>query len=454
MSRHLGQETVRILVSQGVTNKSSAPHARSFTVHKQLLALFSGHFRTLFGDFIDRKILHEVVNEIVVSEGTSQLECGEELPTGYILSSAALAEEFRKAAADETGHGDVEAAHAEEVYELLDEQARIFNIFVHWLYTQQLLPFKAKDSFENTLAEIYALAERLDVPLLRQQCYEKIRQRYQDKKHLPIAAAMQVVVEQTPETSMLRKYFVGLFAHAVLNKFEKEAVNEVLDSYPDFAREVSAEILERLRDDVSMDPREDLYYAIDDSDSDYATSWEEDSELERDGEYDSAGYMSLSEAEENDSLADAEDLSQIPPLPADEKAVQHLLTKDKSVEPGDSAQDSKESSPSESRSATEGESEPEDEDEDPENVKSHDKSTLQAATESNIRSRTASVTREALQELTHLAMNSKPKAAIAPVASHGGTKRKHETSPFDNLCADGGADSVRHKTQVVDLTGT
>jgi hypothetical protein len=441
-----------------VTNKSYyGPHAGSFTVHKQLLARFSGHFRTLFGDFIDRKILYEVVNEIVTSEGTSRLECSEEPPAGYILSSAVLAEELRKAATDETGHGDVKATLAEEVYELLDEQACIFNIFVHWLYTHQLLPFKAKDFFENTLAEIYVLTERLDVPLLRQQCYEKIRQRYQDKKHLPTATAAHVVVEQTSQTSMLRKYFVGLFAHAVINKFEKEAVNEVLDSYPDFAREVSADVLSRLRDDVNMDPREDLYYATDDSDSDYATSGEEDSELEPDWEHDSTGYMSLSEAEDNDSLTDDEDLSQMSLLPADEKEAQQFLTREKSVEPGDNAQDSEESSPSESRSTAEEESEPKDEDEDPENVESHDNSMLQAATDNvelDVRSRIATVTREAFQELPHLAINSKPKAATARVASDGGSKRKREISPFDNPYADGAANSVRRKTQVVDLTRT
>jgi hypothetical protein len=120
------------------------------------------------------------------------------------------------------------------------------------------------------------------------------------------------------------------------------------------------------------------------------------------------------------------------------------------VEPGDNGQDNKESSPSESKSTAEEELEPKDEDEDPKNAESHDNSTLQAATdnvEPDIRRRIATVTREALQELPHLAINSKPKAT-AHVASNGGTKRKRETSPFDNPCADGAADSVRRKTQV------
>jgi hypothetical protein len=200
----LGLSVFRFLVSEDVTHKSFGPRAGSFTVDKQLPARFSGHFRTLFGDFIDRKILYEVANEIVASEGTSLLECSEEPPAGYILPSAVLAEEIRKAAADEIGHGDVKATCTEEVYELLDEQACTFKIFVHWLYTQQLLPFKVKDVFENTLAEIYVLVERLDVLLLRQQCHEKILRSHQDKKYLPTATAAQVVVEQTSGTSMLR----------------------------------------------------------------------------------------------------------------------------------------------------------------------------------------------------------------------------------------------------------
>jgi hypothetical protein len=394
----MGQETVRILVSEDVTNISHGPRTGSFTVHKQLLARFSGHFRTLFGDFIDRKIIYEVVNEIVASEGTSLLKCSEEPPAGYTHPFAVLAEELRATAADETGHGDVKATCAEEVYELLDEQACIFNIFVHWLYTQQLPPSKAKDFFGDTLAKIYGLAERLDVPLLRQQCYEEIRQSYQD--NLPTATAVQVVVQQTCETSILHKYFVGLFAHAVIDKFERETVNEVLDSYPDFAHEVSDHVFSRLLGDDNIDPREDLCYATDDSDSDYATSWEEDSELESDLDYDSAGYMSLSEAEDNDLLVD-------------------------------------------------------DEDEDPENIESHDNSTPQAATdtaEPNVRSKSATVTPEVLQVLPDLAINPEPKAATARIASDGGSKRKRETSPFDNPYADGAADSVRRKTQVIDLT--
>jgi hypothetical protein len=336
----------------------------------------------------------------VASEGTSLLKCSEEPPAGYILSSTVLAEELRAAAADETGHGDVKATRTEEVYELLDEQACMFNIFVHWLYTQQLPPFKARDFFGDTLVKIYGFAERLDVPLLRQQCYEEIYKRYQGED-IPTTTTVQVVVEQTSETSTLRKYVVGLFAHAVINKLKKEAVNEVLDSCPDFTREVSADVLLRLRDNVDMDPRDDSDYATDDSDSDYATSWEEDFESDPDQEYDSAGYMSFSEAEDNDSLTDSED-------------------------------------------------------EDPENVESHDNSTLQAATDNvgpDVCSKSATVTPEASQALPHLAINPEPKAATARIASDGGSKRKRETSPVDNPCADGAADPVRRKTQVIDLTG-
>jgi len=396
----MGQETVRILVSEDLTNISYGPRTGSFTVHKQLLARFSGHFRTLFGDFIDRKIIYEVVNEIVESEGTSLLKCSEEPPAGYTHPLAVLAEELQATTADETGHGDAEATCAEEVYELLNEQACIFNIFVHWLYTQQLPPSKAKDFFGDTLAKIYGLAERLDVPLLRQQCYENIYERYPTEKYFPTTTTVQVVVEHTSATSMLRKYVVGLFAHALIDKSEKEAVNEVLDSCPDFAREVSADVLSRLRNDIDTDPRHDLDYETDDSDSDYAASWEEDSELESDLDYDSAGYMSLSEAEDNDSLVD-------------------------------------------------------DKDEDPENIESHDNSTLQAATdtaEPNVRSKSATVTPEVLQVLPDLAINPEPKAATTRIASDGGSKRKRETSPFDNPYADGAADSVRRKTQVIDLT--
>ena len=346
----------------------------------------------------------------MASEGTSLLEYSEETPAGYIPSFAVVAEEFRAAAADETGHGDVKATRTEEVYELLDEQACIFDSFVHWLYTQQLPPFEAKD-FGNALAKIYGIAERLDVPLLRQQCYEKIYEHYQYEEHLPTATAAQAVVEHTSETSMLRKYFVGLFAHAVINKFEKETVNEVLDSCPDFAHDVSANVLSRLRDDVDTDPKDDLYYVTDDSDSDYATSSEEDSELASDWEYDSGGYMSFSEAEDNGSLTDDE-------------------------EPRSTAEEW--------------------EAKDPEIVESHDNSTLQAATdnvEPDVGSKSATVTPEAFQALPHLAINPEPRVATARIAGDGGSKRKRETSPSDNPCTDGATNSLRRKAQVIDLTG-
>jgi hypothetical protein len=90
---------------------------------------------------------------------------------------------------------------------------------------------------------------------------------------------------------------------------------------------------------------------------------------------------------------------------------------------------------------------------DPEIVESHDNSTATDNVEPDVRSKSATVTPEALQALPDLAINPEPRAATARIAGDGGSKRKRETSPSDNTCTDGASNSVRRKTQVIDLTG-
>ena len=308
--RHLGQQTVKIVVN--ADDDKNWPRSGYFTVHKLLLARYSRDFNARFHNLMDREIL----SEIVVDLEKHQIFPGgfdrSDAPAEYMPSFATVLSQCPQDAAPGTGQ-DPSGAQSEEVIELLGEPSRIFSVFIHWLYTQEL-PSKTRgfsvDSTAN-LAAVYALAERLQVPLLRRQCYRKIYELYRTYNSVPEPAEARIVMDNNLETSLLRKFYVSKAAHAVIKnlKEQKEAISDVLDDHPDFAREVSDEIMSRLRaDEKSINPINDSAYESDDSDSDFESSedgYEEEGDKDEEdvrSEPDSVDWMSLSEDEDRDSL--------------------------------------------------------------------------------------------------------------------------------------------------------
>ena len=113
--------------------------------------------------------------------------------------------------------------------------------------------------------------------ILRHICNRKILNLHRSNKVLPMETDVRVIVEEISSTSMLHKYYVSLFAHAVIERNEKEAVDQVLNARTAFAHEVSDEVMSRLRsEEVGVNPNDDSAYETDDSESDYEASDSED----------------------------------------------------------------------------------------------------------------------------------------------------------------------------------
>lgn len=307
----LGRQTVEIVVN--ADDDTNWPRSGHFTVHKLLLAQYSRHFNDKFHNLIDREILSEIVMDLerhqIFLDGFDRSDA----PVEYMPSFATVLSQCPQDAAPGIGQ-DSSDAQSEEVIKLPGERSRIFSVFIHWLYTREL-PSKVRgfsvDSTVN-LAALYALAERLQVPLLRRQCYRKIYELYQAYNSVPEPAEALIVMDSSLEASLLRKFYISKAAHAVIKntKEKKEAVSDVLNAHPDFAREVSDEIMSRLRaNDKSTNPIMDSTYETDDSDSDFDSSEDgyegEDDNEEEDlrSEPDSVDWISLSGEEDHDSLA-------------------------------------------------------------------------------------------------------------------------------------------------------
>jgi hypothetical protein len=272
--RHLGQQTVKIVVN--ADDDKSWPRSGYFTVHKLLLARYSRNFNARFYNLMDREILSEIVIDLEKHQNFPGGFDRSDAPAEYMPSFATVLSQCPQDATPGTGQ-DSSGAQSEEVIELLGESSRIFSVFIHWLYTQEL-PSKTRGfSVDSTasLAAVYALAERLQVPLLRRQCYRKIYELYQTYNSVPKPAEARIVMDNNLKTSLLRKFYVGKAAHAVIKnlKEQDEGICDVLVAHRDFAREVSDEIMSRFRaDEKSIDPIKDSAYEVDDSDSDFESS--------------------------------------------------------------------------------------------------------------------------------------------------------------------------------------
>jgi len=332
---HLGRQTVQIVVN--ADDDKNWPRSGDFTVHKLLLARYSRDFNAKFHNLMDREILSEIVMDLETHKIFPSGFDRSDVPVEYMPSFAKVLSQCPQDAAPETGQ-DSSHAQSEEVIELPGERSRIFSVFIHWLYTREL-PSRARGFSVNStanLAAVYALAERLQVPLLRRQCYHKIYELYQTNNSVPEPAEARIVMDNSLEASLLRKFYVSKTAHAVIKnlKQQKEAIGDVLVAHPDFAREVSDEVMSRLRaDKKSINPITDSAYEIDDSDSDFESSedgYENVDEEDLRSEPDSVDWMSPSEDEDHDSLVaeiEGTDNSHVQP-PADEHASEHSKTEE------------------------------------------------------------------------------------------------------------------------------
>ena len=232
----------------------------------------------------------------------------EDAPAGYVPSWIAFVENYRKLARELSPEAEKEQPpateqQAEEVILLPNESKQDFMIFAHWLYMPQvLLDDQRPDGYSEVVcARMYGLAERLDVPGLRRQCYEALHEYYTENNTMPEPPVVEVILKNCQATSLLRKYMVAAVAHEVINtgSESKESCDPILALDKSFAAEVALEIMDRLRSDgSSKDPNEEEEFDVDDSDSDVCSSTDVGSDID----YDSDEYITISEGEEEESV--------------------------------------------------------------------------------------------------------------------------------------------------------
>lgn len=281
--------------------------SHTYVVHKMLLCRYSRYFNEELGRPWDTLAIAESIWEIERS-GDKYLSY-EAAPAGYIPSWVTLIENCRKEDEDQISSAG-QRETTETVITLPEEYPHFFGVFIHWLYTQNLAvedePWCRPLIVEQTLVYIYGLAERLDVPQLRRQCYSELRDKYSDMSTLPDTTFMETVIEQCSDASLLRKYMIGMVAYNMISGSSKEICNDILALDENFSRQVAQEIVNRLlSDEGSKDPSTEDKFNVDDSDSDVDWSSDDDS----DGNCDSDDNMS--DADERDSIFDPEDVPMV-----------------------------------------------------------------------------------------------------------------------------------------------
>jgi hypothetical protein len=317
LPRKLGSEVVKIVCGEQPLSDTWLGKVlpTTFTVHKSLLRHHSRFFREKLQMSFDKEILAHALVEIEFEQAENSINgekstyfSYEDAPAGYIPSWLTSFEGYQRQAQERSPPAAMSPAamaekQIEETVELLDEQKHKFGVFVHWLYTQELVLDDEgfPENPEAVCAQIYGLAERLDVPALRQQCYNRLRKYYTENDELPGEEVVEVIIKECRSTSLLRKYMVASIAHEVImsGSQSKEFCDPILALDKDFAAEVAMEIMDRLRcNDRSKDPNEEEKFEGDDSDSDVNSS----EDIGSDMAYDSDGYMSISDGEDVDSL--------------------------------------------------------------------------------------------------------------------------------------------------------
>ena len=235
-------------------------------------------------------------------EGDSLLErVG--VPDGYIATWMSFLRRYRQEAQAPSTDTLETVPDQDTSVELPDEDFRIFRLFVHWLYTGEIVTICANLSQQCIYASLYGLAERLDVPDLRHECYSKLRELYQSGNSLPDGELLAVAIEKCSSECVLRSFLVQLFAHAVITKSTTDTARKHLDIYPVFYDEVAREIMRRLlAHEESQHPHQIETLNSDDSDSDYEVDAES---ADHDSDSESDSYISETTVdEEEDSSAD------------------------------------------------------------------------------------------------------------------------------------------------------
>ena len=308
-------------------------HPRTLTVHRDLLCYHSRYFHTKLGRPLDNLAMTEILFDIEKRKDevlqfdvrpNNPLLQEKDVPPGYIPSWFLVAMNYQEKALnfepEETLQEEVRTIS--EVFQL-DEYPDILAVFVHWLYTQKLvLDDRGPERLKiKRCVLVYALAERLDVPLLRRECYNFIRGNFQSTSIFPDLELMQIIIQECSATCTLRNYFVTHFGHGLITQ-TLGGETSVLDHCPAFAAQVASEVILQLRKKrksrgaflakkLKADESDSEYDNKHNVDaSNYSISEFEDADIpihtpaDSESEFDSECLMDLSDDEDIDSLAE------------------------------------------------------------------------------------------------------------------------------------------------------
>jgi hypothetical protein len=103
--------------------------------------------------------------------------------------------------------------------ELEDIQPQAFNIFVNWLYTQEIKDVHGKIPTKNKLCELWILADRFLIPKLQNQAMLYLG-RPTTQKSISTSCA-QRVYSSTAKGSPLRNFVADLLANSIVNNFRE-----------------------------------------------------------------------------------------------------------------------------------------------------------------------------------------------------------------------------------------
>jgi hypothetical protein len=296
-SQRLGTKVIEVNCGRPRRKESVLRRYGRYVVHKTILCEASRYFRKTLGQQSELASNLEALWAMNLDLKQYCRFSNEILPQGYTPSWVTLVEDLRKRG--RVDHPGVAVLQQKsEVIHLPDVNPFLFQKFIHWLYSGVLLADDQEEPKEVVYTEIYCLAERLDVPELRMQCYRKLRKAYSGA--LPTRDVLEAIIKGCSSTATLRKYIVGLVSHALITRPLHEPYNPVLGLNEESLTELVVEIMKRVQSkEGSTDPNQEEDYMNDESDSEVGSSIDVSMS---DMDDDSSRYMSDSENSEADSL--------------------------------------------------------------------------------------------------------------------------------------------------------
>jgi hypothetical protein len=126
-----------------------------------------------------------------------------------------------------------------------DVDPRTFDVFVHWLYTQELpRDFQLPGEPDKPLRFLHLLylADEVLIPSLQVQCYARIRSDFGENK-FPSRAFIQQLYERDLGVNHLRTYIAKLCVYFIFhgNGHGKDW-DEICRANPDFATDIAVEM--------------------------------------------------------------------------------------------------------------------------------------------------------------------------------------------------------------------